>query len=151
MRERFKRWKLTLTPGPRAWRTAGTSLLRFTILIFLVQVGYVMITRRPNWAALLVFAAVAVALGLIGGTLVLVVFLLGKLPARYGWILGSCAGVLLLSFGGPGPAGWTVTLVIMVVASLLGGGIGGIQSASQPRRAIALFGFLLGFAGLIFF
>lgn len=149
MRERLKRWKQTLTPGPRAWHVAGTSLLRFTILVFLVQLGYVMITGRPNWATLLVLAALAVALGLAGGLLVLVVFLLGKLPVRYGWILASCVGLLIMAFNGPGPLGWTVTLVFVVVASLLGGGIGGIQSSSQTRRAIALFGFLAGFAGLI--
>jgi len=149
MRERLKRWKHTLSPGPRSWRVAGTSLLRFTILVFLVQLGYVMITRRPNWAALLVFAAVAVAIGLLGGALVLAVFLMGKLPPRYGWILGSCAVMLLLNFGGPDPGGWTISASIVVVASLLGAGIGGIQSSSQPRRAIALFGFLLGFIGLL--
>jgi hypothetical protein len=123
----FQRAWGTIKPGPRAWVGAAFGLLVVAVFALLLT-SHAVFLARPRIVSFLVGSVQFVALAaLAGGLVVLLVALLHKIPAFYGWALVAALFLLYVSFGigvMVNPSGLILLLLAMVVvASLVGAGV----------------------------
>ena len=152
----FKHAWGTIQPGPRAWRGAGLGILVMAVFFTLIASNSVFLAQ-PRIVSFLMGSAQFIAIAAIVGALaVLLVALLRRIPAFYGWALVFALVLLYVSFFKGAMASTTGMLILMlgviVVASLLGAAgwvlARGWRKASGVQRVITVLGLVLGLAGL---
>ena len=151
----------TKRPEQLAWQGAGLGLL-VTAMFFLLITVYQRFRAAPRVASFLLgsakFLGIAVAVGTLLVLLVaLLVYLLKRIPAFYGWALFVTLSLLFVSFFMGAMASTTGTLLfllaVVVVMSLLGAGMwvlarGGWPQATGIQRALTVLCLILGLGGL---
>ncbi len=147
----------TKRPGRLAWQGAGLGLL-VAAVSFLLIAAYQVFLAPPRIASFLLASAQFLAIAAAAGALlVLLVALLKRIPAFYGWALVLTLVLLYLSFFKTALASQMgmllFLLAVIVVASLLGAGVwvlarGGWRKATSIQRAITDLGLVLGLGGL---
>ncbi len=153
----FKNAWSAIKPGSHAWKGAGMGMLLVTIIPFLIA-GYTVFIAKPRILSFLVASAQFLAIASIVGALaVLLVFLLKRIPAFYGWALVTSLVLLYVGLFIAATVSLTGTLLFMlaviVVASLLGAGVwvlarGGWRTATVVQRLITVLGLVLALGGL---
>lgn len=149
----------TIKPGPLAWKGAAIGLLVVAVFSILVA-SYSAFVAQPRIISFLMGSAKFIIIAaIVSAPLVLLVVLLGRIPAFYGWALVFSLVLLFVSFfisilGQFSPAGMLLFMLeVIVVASLLGAAVGvlargGWRKATGVQRLITVLGIMLGLAGL---
>jgi len=145
-----------IKPGPLAWKGAALGLLVVGVF-FLLITSYSVFLAQPRIVSFLIgsaqFSAIA---AIVGALLVLLVALLRRIPAFYGWTLVIALVLLYVSFFIASPASplgmLTFMLEVIVVASLLGAAVwvlarNGWRRATSVQRVITVLGLALGLGG----
>ncbi|UCC64764.1 MAG: MFS transporter [Anaerolineae bacterium] len=154
----FQRAWGTIKPGPRAWRGAALGMLALAGFALLLT-SHAVFLARPRIVSFLTGSIQFIALAaLAGGLLVLLVTLLHKIPAFYGWALVAALVLLYVSFGigvMVNVSGLILLLLAMVVvASLTGAGVWvlvrGWRDLTNVQLVVTLVGLGLGLLGLLF-
>ena len=153
----FQQAWTAIKPGPLAWEGAALGLLAAALPPFLITVYWVFLTR-PHLLSFLLSSAEYFAIAALAGALaVLLVALLKRIPAFYGWALVVALVLLYLAFFIVAPTSMSGMLFFMlgviVAASLMGAAVwmlvrGGWGRASGLQRIIAVLGLVLGLGGL---
>ena len=149
----FKNAWSAIKPGPLAWKGAGMGLLLVAIIPFLIA-AYTVFLAQPRILSFLTASAQFLAIAAIVGALaVLLVFLLKRIPAFYGWALVTSLVLLYVGLfiaASVSPTGMLLFMLgAIVVASLLGAGVwvlarGGWRAATGVQRLITVLGLVLG-------
>lgn len=156
----FKRIWQAVKPGRRAWKGAAFGLLIAAVGLWIAMIVS-MVVPTPAMAPL---AWLGMTLGgllfatLVGGLLLLMVNLLKWLPTFYRWTLlgGTFVFGFVGVFGGRGPVGMIVVMLLGIASSsLVGAGIwvlakGGLKDTTVVRRVIAIIGLVVGAGALAF-
>jgi dienelactone hydrolase len=147
----------TIKPGPIAWKGAGMGLLLVAMIPFLIA-AYTVFIGKPRILSFLMASTQFLAIAAIVGALaVLLVALLKRIPAFYGWALVTSLVLLYVGLfiaASVSPTGILFfTLGTIMVASLLGAGVwvlarGGWRAATRVQRLITVLGLVLGVGGL---
>ena len=156
--ELFKNAWGTIKPGPLAWKGAGIGLLVMAVF-FLLIASYKLFLAQPRIVSFLMGSVEFIAIaGIVGAVFVLLVALLKRIPAFYGWTLVFALFLLYMSLFKSimaSPIGMLILmLVVIMVASLLGAAVwvlarGGWRAATGVQRGITVLGLVLGLGGLI--
>jgi predicted dienelactone hydrolase len=149
----------TLKPGPLAWKGAALGLL-VVALFFTLIASHTVFLAQPRIVSFLVGSAQFIAVAaIVGALLVLLVALIKRIPAFYGWALVFALVLLFVSFfasimGSVSPTGMLIFMLeVIVVASLLGSAVwvlvrGGWRQAAGVQHVITVLCLVLGLAGL---
>lgn len=147
-----------IKPGPLAWKGAALGLLVMAVSFMLIA-SYPVFLAQPRIVSFLIGSAQFIAIAaIVGALLVMLIALLRKIPAFYGWALGMALVLLYVSFfvaSTVNPAGMLIFMLeAIVVASLLGAAVwvlarGGWRQATGVQRLITVLGLLLGVAGTL--
>ena len=147
----------TIKPGPLAWKGAALGLLVVAVFSILVA-SYSVFQAQPRIVSFLVGSAEFIAIAtIVGALLVLLVALLRRIPAFFGWALVLTLVSLYVSFFISAMASSTGMLMFMlaviVIVSLLGAAVwtlarGGWRRATGVQRLIIVLGLVLGLGGL---
>lgn len=105
-----------LTPG---WKGASIALSVITLLIYLVQVYY-MIGSRGVGDYLTGTALFLIAIVLITGIIAGLLHWAKKMPSRYVWLALTSFCLLFFSFVGPIPLMFLITFLVIIAFTLLG-------------------------------
>ena len=155
----FKHAWGTIRPEPFAWKGAALSLLVMTVFFTLIA-SYTVFLAQPRIVSFLLGSAQFIAIAaIVGALLVLLVALLKRIPAFYGWALALALVLLFVSFfagtmGSVSPTGMLIFLLgVILVASLLGAAVwvlarGGWRKATGVQRVITALSLVLGLSGL---
>ena len=146
-----------IKPGSLAWKGAGMGLLLVAIIPFLIA-GYTVFRAQPRILSFLMASAQFLAIASIVGALaVLLVFLLKRIPAFYGWALVTSLVLLYVGLFIAAMVTSTGMLLFMlgviVIASMLGAAVwvlarGRWRRATGVQRLITVLGLVLGLGGL---
>ncbi len=157
---RFKSWcrrvGRAVSPGPRAWKGAAWGLLSTTAVVWLIVSYEFVAGPAPNYATLIVLAALPVAAAIAGIVMLGLLALVKRLPTFYRWAYISAWPLLVLLLLPTSPLGATVfVLSFLACSSMVGAGAwvlagGGLRDTTPVRRWVALGGAVLGAAGLVF-
>lgn len=156
--ETFKKVWGAIRPGPEAWKGAALGLLATAVPPFLIT-AYSVFLAEPRIFSFLVSSAGFFAIAALAGALVvLLVALLKRIPAFYGWVLVVSLVLLYLAFFKAIEASRSGMLFFMlgviVAASLLGAAVWvlarrGWGRAAGAQRVITVLGLVLGLGGLV--
>ncbi|MDX1687172.1 MAG: hypothetical protein R3248_04240 [Candidatus Promineifilaceae bacterium] len=149
----FTRRLRALAPPPRTWRGAALGLIAATVAIWL-WFNLPLITASFVLPPLLLTLLGLLLAPLAGGLLLLLLRLLGALPARFRWALLSCLPLLAIALmTTPTQTGaWLALGVLLLAPALAGGGLAtlaGRDGLSPAKRILAGGGLLLGAGALL--
>ena len=155
----FKHAWGTIKPGPLAWKGAALGLLVVAVFFILIT-SYSVFLAQPRIVSFLIGSAEFIAFAaVVAALLVLLVALLKRIPAFFGWALVLALVLVYVSFfvgtSPVSPAGMLIFMLeVIVVASLLGAAVwvlarGGWREASGVQRVITVLGLVLGLGGLV--
>ncbi len=146
-----------IKPGPLAWQGAALGLLVMAVSFMLIA-SYPVFLAKPRIVSFLMGSGQFIAAAaIVGALLVLLIALLRRIPAFYGWALVFALVLLYVSFfigATVNPAGMLIFMLdVIVVASLLGAAVwvlarGGWRTATGIQRLITGLGLVLGLTGL---
>lgn len=149
----LSRLQQRLAPPPRAWRGAALGLIIATVAVWLwfnlplITASYVL---RPLLLTLLGLLLAPLA----GGLVLLLLRVLGALPARFRWALFSCLLLLAIALlNTPTETGSLLALGVLLLAPALAGGglatLAGDDGLSRGQRLLATAGLFLATAVLL--
>jgi len=141
-----------LAPPPRAWRGAALGLIVATVAVWL-WFNLPLITPSFVLPPLILALLGLVLAPLAGGLVLLLLRLLGALPARFRWTLLSCLPLLAIALlSTPSQTGsWVALGVLLLAPTLAGGGLAtlvGGNRLSRGQRLLAGGALLLGAGAL---
>ncbi len=140
----------TMLPGRIAWRGASWGLLACAVLVLALASWDALVQPSPNVVGLLIIAAFAIVMAVIGLAFLLLRWLL-RTPSRfYIWTLGASLALFLPIVAGL--ASPFVAVGLVVASSLVGGALAslrrtGWRSLTWLRRALVLGALVIGVAG----
>jgi dienelactone hydrolase len=152
LRDRWRRLRSRLTPGPRAWLGARRGVLWVAALLFLAGVWPFLAVRDFNWTALIPILLLPLAAFLAGGLFVLFRGLVSSLPRSFLWAAVSVLAAFTLLLGNAGKKGLLVAwLYVLVAGGLAGAGLASLRAprGERPRglpRAAAALRLVVGLA-----